>query len=128
MNASVVSVNTATANVSTAWATIRLMTFGSTWRRMIRPGPEPTTRARSTNIRILIERTWDRMIRAVTAQLVRPMTTTMTIIVARMPNSSASAPTTSRITGARMIASTIVGSTRKKSEMRMMTVSTRPPT
>jgi hypothetical protein len=32
-------------------ATIRFTTFGRLWRRMIRPGPEPMTRARSTNIR-----------------------------------------------------------------------------
>ena len=74
MNASVVSVNTAVANVSTAWATIRFMTLGRMWRRMIQPRPTPMTRARSTNIRSLIDRTWLRMTRAVVAQLVRPMT------------------------------------------------------
>src|SRR4029077_3333840 len=37
MKASVVSVNTAVANVSTAWATIRFTTFGRMCRRMIRP-------------------------------------------------------------------------------------------
>ena len=39
MNASVVSVNTAVANVSTDWATIRFTTLGRMWRRMIRPCP-----------------------------------------------------------------------------------------
>ncbi len=68
MNASVVSVNTAVANVSTDWATIRLMTLGRMCRRMIRPDPEPMTRARSTNIRSLSESTWLRMTRAVVAQ------------------------------------------------------------
>ena len=85
------------------------------------------TRARSTNMRILTESTWERMTRAVVAQLVSPMTTTITIIVARIPNSSASAPTMSRMTGARMIARTIVGRTRKKSEMRIRIVSVLPP-
>ena len=41
MNASVVSVNTASANVSTAWATIRFTTLGRMWRRMMWPGPGP---------------------------------------------------------------------------------------
>ena len=60
---------TAAANVRTAWATIRLTTFGRMWRRMMWPGPLPMTRARSTNIRSLIESVCERMIRAVVAQL-----------------------------------------------------------
>ncbi len=74
MNASVVSVNTAVANVNTDWATMRFTTLGRMWRRMIRPEPDPMTRARSTNIRSLSDSTWLRMTRAVVAQLVRPMT------------------------------------------------------
>ena len=68
------------------------------------------------------------MIRAVEAQLVTPMTMTMTSSVRRIPNSSASVPTSSRMIGARMSASTKVGNTRKKSVMRMSTVSSQPPT
>ena len=128
MNASVVSVNTAVANVSTAWATMRFTTLGRMWRRMIQPPPDPMTRARSTNIRSLSDRTWLRTTRAVVAQLVRPMTITITSSVARMPNSSAWAPMTSRMIGARISARTIVGSTRKKSEIRIRSVSTVPPT
>ena len=52
----------------------------------------------------------------------------MTSSVARSPNSSASTPMMSRMTGARMIASTKVGSTRKKSVRRMRPLSSRPPT
>ena len=89
MNASVVSVNTASANVSTAWATIRFMTLGRMWWRMMWPLPAPTTRARSTNVRSLIDSTCDRSTRAVVAQLVMPMTITITISVARTPKNSA---------------------------------------
>ena len=69
MNESLVSVNTAVANVSTAWATMRFTTLGRMCRRMIRPEPQPMTRARSTNIRSLSDSTWQRMTRAVVAQL-----------------------------------------------------------
>ena len=86
------------------------------------------TRARSTNIRSRIDSVCERMIRAVVAQDVMPMTMTMTISVARSPKISASTPMMSRMTGARMIASTNVGRTRKKSVSRIRTLSTRPPT
>ena len=128
MNARVVSVNTAVANVSTDWATIRFTTLGRMWRRMIRPEPDPITRARSTNIRSLSDSTWLRMTRAVVAQLVRPMTITITIRVDRIPNSSAWGPMTSSMIGARISASTIVGRTRKKSDRRISRLSTVPPT
>src|SRR5439155_8733227 len=113
MNASVVSVNTAVANVSTDWATMRLMTLGRMWRRMMWPDPEPIIRVWLTNICSLSDRTWLRMIRAVVAQLVRPMTTTMTMSVARIPNSSASGPMTSSTTGARRIARPTMPSDRR---------------
>ncbi len=128
MNASVVSVNTAAANVSTDWATIRFTTLGRMWRRMIRPLPDPMTRARSTNIRSLSDSTWLRITRAVVAQLVRPITMTITSRVERMPNSCALPPMTSSMIGARISASTIVGRTRKKSDTRMRKPSTAPPT
>ena len=87
------------------------------------------TRARSTNIRSLIDRTWLRTTRAVVAQLVRPITITITSSVARIPNERAPAsPMMSRMIGARISARTIVGSTRKKSEIRIRIVSTAPPT
>ena len=85
------------------------------------------TRARATNIRSFTESACDRMIRAVDAQLVTPMTTTMTTSVDGIPKITASDPMSSRMIGARMSARTNVGSTRKKSVMRMRTVSVRPP-
>ena len=78
MNDRVVSVRTAPAKISTVLATIRLMTLGRMWRRMIRPGPAPMTRARSTNARSRSDSVWLRMIRAVDAHDVMPMTTTIT--------------------------------------------------
>ena len=53
---------------------------------------------------------------------------TMTTRVARSPAISASTPTMSRMIGARMIASTNVGRTRKKSVTRMRLESVSPPT
>ncbi len=85
------------------------------------------TRARSTNMRERIDSVCERMIRAVVAQDVMPMTMTMTTSVARNPMISASTPMMSRMTGARMIASTNVGRTRKKSVSRIRPPSTRPP-
>ena len=88
----------------------------------------PMTRARSTNMRSFTESVCERMMRAIEAQLVRPMTTMITSSVARIPKSSASVPTMSRMIGASTIASTKVGSTRKKSVSRIRTWSDRPPT
>ena len=86
------------------------------------------TRARSTNIRSFSDSTWLRMTRAVVAQLVSPMTTTMTSRVARIPRNSACGPMMSRMIGARIRARTNVGRTRKKSEIRIRTLSRTPPT
>ena len=83
------------------------------------PPPAPMTRARSTNARSLTDSTWLRMTRAVDAQLVTPMTMTMTTRVIRIPAISASAPTISRMIGARMIARTKVGRTRNRSVIRI---------
>ena len=90
MNDRLVSMKTAAAKVMTAWATIRLTTFGKMCRRMMWPEPLPMTRARSTNMRSRIESVCERMIRAVVAHDVMPMTTTMTSSVARSPKNSAS--------------------------------------
>ena len=128
MNESVVSVRTAPAKVSTALATIRLITLGRMWRRMMWARLLPMTRARSTNARSRRDSVWLRMIRAVEAQLVIPITTTITTSVIRMPRNSAWAPMTSSRTGARISASTNVGSTRKKSDTRIRIVSVTPPT
>jgi len=113
MKESVVSVKIAPANVRTVFATIRLTTLGRMWRRMMWIPLPPMTRARSTNIRSFTESACERMIRAVEAQLVTPMTTTITKRVARIPKNSASVPTMSRMIGARTIARTNVGRTRK---------------
>ena len=60
------------------------------------------------------------MIRAVDDQLVMPMTMTMISRLSRMPKSSLDPPpTTSRMIEVRMIASTNVGMTRKKSAIRI---------
>ena len=86
------------------------------------------TRARPTNVRSFTDSACERMIRAVDAQLVTPMTTTITSSVTRIPKNSLFSPTRSRMIGARIRARTNVGRTRKKSVIRMRTVSTRPPT
>ena len=70
---------------------MRPVTFGRMWTRIIRHGPEPMTRARSTNARSFTDSVCDRMIRAVVAQLVMPMTMTMTNRVVRMPDDLAGA-------------------------------------
>ena len=68
------------------------------------------------------------MIRAVEAQLVMPMTMTITTSVARRPPNSASTSTMSRMIGARTMARTKVGRTRKKSVRRIRLESVQPPT
>ena len=69
------------------------------------------------------------MIRAVEAQLVIPITMTITINVIRIPKSWVVAePIRSRMSDVRMIASTNVGMTRKKSVIRISVLSVRPPT
>ena len=67
------------------------------------------------------------MILAVDDQLVSPITTTMTSSVIRTPKISPSVPNREAMTGARMIARTKVGITRKKSVIRIRKESVRPP-
>ena len=85
------------------------------------------TLARSTNARSLSESVWDRRIRAVEAQLVMPMirmmTTSWTLMPKKSPEASGVPLMLSRTIGARIRARTKVGRTRKKSVMRISTVS-----
>jgi hypothetical protein len=68
------------------------------------------------------------MIRAVVAQLVSRSRSRSPSRVARIPRNEACGPITSRMIGARIRARTIVGRTRKKSDRRIRTLSTAPPT
>ena len=122
MNASVVSVRIAPAKIEHGVGDDEVRSRWAGCAAHDVRAAAPMTRARSTNIRSFTDSVCDRMIRAVDAQLVMPMTMTMTTSVVRMPKISASSPMMSRMIGARMMASTNVGRTRKKSVTRMRRV------